>query len=78
MGNTLVKVTNAQIKMYVCLICDIQKPFKLEIYKPSRFGSVVAHPDLGGEVSGSSSGHTKDFNNGAYCSSACAGHNELK
>ena len=28
---------------------------------PSRFGSVVAHPDLDGEVSGSSLGHTKDF-----------------
>ena len=46
--------------------------------KPSRFGLVVAHPDLDGEVSGSSPGHTKDFKNGTYCSSACAGHNELE
>ena len=26
-----------------------------------KFGSVVAHSDLDGEVSGSSPGHTKDF-----------------
>ena len=26
------------------------------MFKPSRFGSVVAHPDLNGEVSGSSPG----------------------
>ena len=32
------------------------------------FGSVVAHPDLDGEVSGSSPGHTKDLKNGTYCS----------
>ena len=44
----------------------------------SRFGSVVAHPVLDGEVSGSSPGHTKDFKNGTYCSSACAGHNERR
>ena len=30
------------------------------------------------EVSGSSSGHTKDFKNGSYCASAFAGHNELE
>ena len=45
---------------------------------PNRFGSVVAHTDLDGEVSGSSPGHTKDLKNGTYCSSACAGHNELE
>ena len=45
---------------------------------PSRFGSVVAHPDLDGEVSGSSLGHTKDLKNGTYYSSVCAGHNELE
>jgi hypothetical protein len=45
---------------------------------PSRFGSVVAHPDLDGEVSGSSPGHIKYFKNGTNCSSACAGHNELE
>ena len=27
--------------------------------EPSRFGSVVAHPDMDGKVSGSSPGHTK-------------------
>ena len=46
--------------------------------RPNRFGSIVAHPDLDGEVSGSSLGLTKDFENGACCSSACAGHNELE
>ena len=46
--------------------------------RPSRFGSIVAHTDLDGEVSGSSPGHTKDFENGAYFSSACAGQNELE
>ena len=46
--------------------------------EPSRFGSVVAHPDLNGEVSGSSPGHTKDFRNGTYCSSTFAGNNELE
>ena len=45
---------------------------------PSRFGSVVSHPDLDGEVSGSSPGHIKVFKNGNYCSSACADHNELE
>ena len=33
----------------------------------SRFGSVVAHPDLDGEVSGLSTSHTKDFKVGTYC-----------
>ena len=28
-------------------------------HKPGRFGSVIAHPDLDREVSGSSLGHTK-------------------
>ena len=37
-----------------------------------------AHPDLDGKVSGSSLGHTKDFKNGPYYSSAFAGHNELE
>jgi hypothetical protein len=36
-------------------------------------------PRSEGEVSGSSLGHTKDLKrNGTYCSSACAGHNELE
>ena len=48
------------------------------ICKPSRFGLVVAHPDLDWEASGSSPGHTNDFKIGTYCSSACAGHNELE
>ena len=52
--------------------------FNLCFKQPSRFGSVVAQPDLDGEVSGSSPGHTKDFKNGTYCSSACACHNELR
>ena len=43
-----------------------------------RFGSEVANPDLDGEVLGSSPGQTKDFKNNTYCSSACAGHNELE
>ena len=30
-------------------------------FKPSRFGSVVAHLDLDGEVLGSSLSHTKDL-----------------
>ena len=30
-------------------------------HKPSRFGSVVAHPNQDGEVSGKSPGHTKVF-----------------
>ena len=47
------------------------------IHQPSRFSSVVAHLDLYGEILGSSPGNTKDFNNGTYCSSACAGQNEL-
>ena len=47
-------------------------------FKPSRFGSVVAHSDLDREVSGSSLDHTKDFENCTYCSSACAGQNELE
>ena len=34
---------------------------RLSKVRPSRFGSVVAHPDLDGEVSGSSPGHTKNF-----------------
>ena len=48
--------------------------------KTSRFGSVVAHPDMDGEVSGSSPGHTKDLKKMVlcYCSSACADHNELE
>ena len=29
--------------------------------KNSRFRSVVEHPDLDGEISGSSPGHTNDF-----------------
>ena len=41
-----------------------------------KFGSVGAHPDLDGEVSGSSPGNTNDLKNGVYCSSACADHNE--
>jgi hypothetical protein len=39
---------------------------------PSRFCSVVAHPDLDWKVSGSNPGHTKDFKNGTSCSSASA------
>ena len=35
--------------------------FKLIPLYSSRFGSVVAHPDLDGEGSGSSPGHTKKF-----------------
>ena len=50
----------------------------LYIARPSRFGSVVAHLDLDWEVLGSSPGHTKDFKNGTYCSSASAGYNELE
>ena len=46
--------------------------------KPSQFGSEVGYTDLGGEVSGSRLGHNNDFKNGTYCSSACAGHNEIK
>ena len=45
---------------------------------PSKFGSIIAHSDLDEEVSGSSPGHTKDFEDVFYCSSACAGHNELE
>jgi hypothetical protein len=45
-------------------------------YLPSRFGSVVAHPDVDGEVLGSSPVDIKDFKNGSYCSSACVGHYE--
>ena len=41
-----------------------------------KFGSLGAHPDLDGEVLGSSQGHTNDFRNYVYCSSACADHNE--
>jgi hypothetical protein len=44
------------------------------LFLPSRFNPV----DLDGEVSDSSPGHTKDFINGTYCSSACAGHNGLE
>ena len=33
------------------------------MYKPSRFGSVVANSDLDGEYLGLSPGHTKDFKN---------------
>ena len=53
---------------------DIETPLIVR----THFGSVVAHPDLYGEVSGSSPSLTKDFKNGTYCSSACAGHNELE
>ena len=55
-----------------------EKKGKLNLCIPSRFGSVVALLDLDGKVSGSSPGHTKGFNNGNLCSSACAGHNELE
>ena len=37
---------------------SIKKSEILCSYQPSIFGSVVAHPDLDGEVSGSSPGHT--------------------
>ena len=45
---------------------------------PSKFGPAVVQPDQDGEVSGLSLGHTKDFKNGTYCSSACAGHKVLE
>ena len=55
-----------------------QKEYFQFIYpEPSRFSSVVAHPDLDGEVLGlSSSRHTKDFKMvlTAHQSSACACH----
>ena len=56
----------------------LRKHFILFYYVliPSRFGSVVGHPNLDGQVSGSSLGHNKDLKNGTYSSSACAGHNE--
>ena len=57
---------------------DLNNAEEFTSIQPSRFGSVVAHPDLDGEVSGSSPGHTKVFKNVTYCSSACAGHNELE
>ena len=37
------------------------------------FGLVEANPDLG-----SSHGQTKDFKKGTFCSSVCAGHNEIE
>ena len=46
--------------------------------KPIRLGSVVAHPNLDGEVSSLSPHHTNNFKNGIHCSPACAGPNELK
>ena len=52
--------------------------FFLYVVKTSRFGSVVANPNLNGEVSGSSPGHTNDFKIDTYYSLACAGHNELE
>jgi hypothetical protein len=55
-----------------------KRPHDFILRNPSRFGSVVAHPDLDGEVSGSRLGHTKNFKNGTYCSSASAGHNKLE
>ena len=45
---------------------------------PRRFGSVVVHLDLDVDISGSSPGYTKDFKNGTYFFSACAGHNEFE
>ena len=49
--------------MALILFISNNMSFIIFIYvqKPSRFGSVVAHPDLDGEVAGSSPGHTKDF-----------------
>ena len=38
--------------------------------------NLINPADLDGEVSGSSPGHTNDFKNGNYYSSARAGHNE--
>ena len=61
---------------FLKLVLDIYAGVKIK--KPSRFGSVVAHLDLDGEVPGSSPGHTKDFKNGTHCSSACACNNELE
>ena len=66
LGNDLVILINTQqIVIHTCQL-------------PSRFGSVVAHSDLDWEVLGLSPSHTKDLKNGTYCSSACAGHNELE
>ena len=39
---------------------------------------IIAHPDLDGKVSGISPSHTNDLKNGNYCSTACAGRNELE
>ena len=45
----------------------LERPFVFsDLTINSRFGSVVAHLDLDGEVSGSSPGHTKDFKVGTY------------
>ena len=52
--------------------------FVLDIEGNFRGSYCFLCPDLDGEVSGSSPGHTKDFINDTYCSSACAGHNELE
>ena len=38
-----------------------------------KYNILLSLPDVDVEVSG----HTKDYN-GTYCSSACAGHNELE
>ena len=53
---------------FICLVqCTgqkvLEKHSRSSIFIPSRFGSILlgAHPDLDGEVSGSSPGHTKDF-----------------
>ena len=57
---------------------SLESKNKLFLIKPSRFGLELAHPDLDGEVSGSSPGHSKDLKNSTYCSSACAVYNELE
>ena len=45
---------------------------------PGRFGSVVAHPEINGKVSGSNPDHTKDSKNSTYCSPVCVDHNDLE
>ena len=53
------------------IFIHFRKVNRFRTIEPGIFGSVVADPDLDGEISGSSLGHTKDFTNGT-------GHNELE
>ena len=50
----------------------------MNLWTPRRFGTVLAHLDLDGEVSGSSSGHTNNLKKLRTAPQPGGGHNELE